>query len=122
MGPTSSIPVPSTPPGASHRLRFWLRTPHGVSQPLSSSRSPKASDASSQSYLYQRLWKSDDFKIGAHLSFDSIGGKVILATRESDDPPTFDSTLMPLTPNRRRVSRLAPSVGVDEAGESVNDR
>ncbi|KAG8219003.1 hypothetical protein J3R82DRAFT_4751 [Butyriboletus roseoflavus] len=110
--------IPSTPPGASHRLRFWLKTPHFQHHPSSRSSYP----AEHPSYLYQRLWKSDDFKIGAHLGFESVGDKIVLATRQLDEPPTFESTLMPLVPNRRRVSRLAPNVGVDDTGESVNDR
>jgi len=115
-----SIPVHSTPAGASHRLRVWVRTPHAASQPSSSG---SASSHPTESYFYQRLWKSDNFKIGAHLGFDSAGSKIVLATRASDDPPTFDSTLMALVPNRRRVSRLAaPKVGVEDTRESVDDR
>ncbi|KAG9317818.1 hypothetical protein JVU11DRAFT_2043 [Chiua virens] len=113
-----TIPVPSTPTGASHRLRVWIRTPAP----------PQLVNGSSSvgpSYLYQRLWKSDDFKIGAQLNFESVGSKIILATRSHASEAVDSSAVLgesTLTPNRRRRSRLAPSVGVDDAGDSVVDR
>ncbi|KAF8550381.1 hypothetical protein OG21DRAFT_419815 [Imleria badia] len=142
-----SIPVPSSPAGASHRLRVWLRTPHAVapharsqsqshflslshsrsqSQPLSpepsepsgpSTLSPSRAIRATSSYVYQRLWKTDDLKIGAHLAFESVGHKIILATpdRTTDDPRTRTG--------HRRVSRLAaPTLGAGDPSESVDDR
>lgn len=77
------------------------------------------------SYVYQRLWKSDDFKIGARLGFDTIGNthhmKVVLARRAP--PDEIDAaTRMPLTPNRRPVPWMATNTGIDDGGESVYDR
>jgi len=65
-----TIPMASTPEGASHRLRFWICTPIASSARLSS-------DGTS-SYTCQRLWKSDAFKIGALLDFESLGTSMVM--------------------------------------------
>lgn len=93
-----AIPVTSTPPGASHRLRCWLRTPFVSHSPSSSAVSQ------SESYIYQRIWKSDDFKIGAGLNFDALGSKLVMGIRDPDSP-RIERDLPCLTPNRRRSSR-----------------
>ncbi|KAN0097053.1 hypothetical protein V8E55_001499 [Tylopilus felleus] len=135
-----TIPVPSSPTGASHRLRVWLRMPQPKSPPLPLEPSVSHLNGTPHTYLYQRLWKSDDFKIGARLSFESVGSKIILATpcggggtslacdpTYDDDPRTpraaAQTQALVLTPNRRRpLSRLVtPSVGVQDASESVSD-
>ncbi|KAF8138916.1 hypothetical protein EV363DRAFT_1394336 [Boletus edulis] len=77
-----TIPISSSPPGASHHLRVWLRTPHSLSSELST--------PTSDAYLYQRLWKSDDFKIGASLAFESVH-QITLATPGPSGPPGWMS-------------------------------
>ncbi|KAF9006741.1 hypothetical protein BDQ17DRAFT_1389501 [Cyathus striatus] len=74
------------PAGASHRLRVWLRS----LVPLSSS-NPTASYTLpfNDSYIYHRIWKSDAFKIGARLDFDSLGSKMIMGFPSSGGPQTI---------------------------------
>ncbi|KAF9236241.1 hypothetical protein BU15DRAFT_89284 [Melanogaster broomeanus] len=76
-----SIPVASMPPGASHRLRFWLRTPPASASPASSVASHPA-----ESYVYQLLWKTDEFKVGACLDFATLGNKLTMAVRDPNSP------------------------------------
>lgn len=66
-----TIPLDSKPAGATHRIRVWLRSP-----------SPFNSEGDSLgSYVYQRIWSTDEFRIGAYLDFTAIDPKrVILAT------------------------------------------
>ena len=65
-----SIPLDSKPVGATHRLRIWLRSP-----------SPFNSEGDSfRTYTYQRVWSTDEFRIGGFLDFMDIDQKrVILA-------------------------------------------
>jgi len=68
------------PPGASHRIRVWLRTPFVSLSPASSAIS------SGESYIYQRIWKSDEFKLGAGLNFEALGSKLVMGVRDPDSP------------------------------------
>ncbi|KIJ69784.1 hypothetical protein HYDPIDRAFT_77734 [Hydnomerulius pinastri MD-312] len=111
-----SIPVTSTPAGASHRIRFWMRTPHVSLSPASSIASGPA-----ESYVYQRLWKTDDFKLGANLNFEALGSKLITGVRDPNSPQS-DRDLLSLYPSRRRRSRLTPNIDTNVSGERVNDR
>lgn len=70
-----SLPSSSIPAGASHKLRVWIRSP----VPLSSS-VPQGAGYNlpfNDSYVYQRIWKTDSFKIGGRLDFESLGVKMI---------------------------------------------
>ncbi|KAH7887388.1 hypothetical protein F5I97DRAFT_1860039 [Phlebopus sp. FC_14] len=100
-----SIPATSTPAGASHRLRFWLRTPFAS----------QAEPQPAESYLYQRLWKTDEFKLGASLNFEVLGHKQMMAIREPNSSQ-FDHDQS----TYRRRSRLPPPMTVP--GERVSDR
>lgn len=110
-----SIPAVSMPRGASHRLRFWLRTPHAS---LSSASS--ASSQMTESYIYQRLWKTDDFKIGAYLDFVALGSKLTMGVRDPYSPQSERDQ-----PHRnqsiRRLSRL-PIPNSDTSAEPIHDR
>ncbi|KAF9266249.1 hypothetical protein L218DRAFT_897264 [Marasmius fiardii PR-910] len=68
-----TVPMNSIPAGASHRLRVWLKT----LLPL-----PAESGAEiypfNDSYIYQRIHKSDSLKIGSCLDFDSVGSKMVM--------------------------------------------
>jgi len=77
-----SVPMDSTPPGSSHRIRVWLRT-HldlAVNDPAI---------GPSQSYIYQRIWKMDSFKIGARLDFAAMSRKGATIGFASGGPQTI---------------------------------
>jgi hypothetical protein len=65
-----TVPVRSVPAGASHRLRVWLKT----------RRDDLGAGALDDSYVYQRVWKSDAFKIGARLDFEVLGPRIIMGS------------------------------------------
>ncbi|KAJ7098606.1 hypothetical protein B0H15DRAFT_583477 [Mycena belliarum] len=69
-----TVPVRSVPAGASHRLRLWLK----------SSVAPDAGAAhpagDTSGHVYQRLWKSDVFKLGAWLDFEQLGPTLVMGT------------------------------------------
>lgn len=69
-----TVPMNSMPAGASHRIRVWLKT----LTPLAGDRSPAYSLPYHDSYTFQRIWKSDNFKIGARLDFGTLGSKMIM--------------------------------------------
>lgn len=111
-----SIPAVSVPTGASHRLRFWICTPYTSPSPTSS-----VTSQHTESFIYQRLWKSDDFKLGAFLDFDALGPKLIMAVRDASSPQNERD--QPLRqPGRHRRSRLPPLPTSDCSGERVSDR
>jgi len=76
-----SVPIKSTPPNASHRLRLWIRTPASSQSPSSS-----ATSLPNQSFIYQRLWKSDDFKLGSELNFGALSSKVVMGVQDARGP------------------------------------
>jgi hypothetical protein len=61
-----TVPVRSVPAGASHRLRAWLKT----------RRDDPSAGALDDSYAYQRVRRSDAFKIGARLNFEALGPRI----------------------------------------------
>lgn len=66
-----TIPLDSKPPGATHRVRIWLRSPSPFNP----------DDNSIRAYTYQRIWSTDEFRVGAFLDFSEVDPKrVILAT------------------------------------------
>lgn len=66
-----TIPLDSKPIGATHRVRVWLRAP----SLFDSEEDPH------RSYTYQRIWSTDEFRVGGFLDFSDIDPKrVILAT------------------------------------------
>jgi len=85
-----SIPISSTPAGASHRLRVWLCSPYRGPSP---SISPSAS-SNRESYVYQRIWKSDRFRLGAYLNFEALGSKLVMGV--SSEPPRLEAGHMSL--------------------------
>ncbi|KAH7916226.1 hypothetical protein BJ138DRAFT_996226 [Hygrophoropsis aurantiaca] len=110
-----SIPISSTPAGASHRLRCWLRTPYVSHSPVSSVISHPT-----ESYIYQRLWKCDDFKLGAKLNFEALGSKLAMGVPDPDSPRIERDPAL-LYPSRRR-SRLPPRSDEISSLRLVNDR
>ena len=71
----STIPTVSMPPGASHKLRVWVRS---VVSLASTDPSTSYELAFNDSYIYQQIWKCDSFKIGGRLDFESLGSKMIM--------------------------------------------
>lgn len=96
----STVPVQSMPPGATHRLRVWLKslvpltTNPALSQPL----------PFNDSFIYHRIYKTDDFKVGGRLEFNALGNRLVMAFPRSGGPETI---------NMRR----APTMSRDQARE-----
>ncbi|KAF8645516.1 hypothetical protein AX16_007800 [Volvariella volvacea WC 439] len=67
-----TVPMESKPPGASHQLRVWLRSL------ISLSTTDPYSLPFNDSYIYQRIYKNDGFKIGGKLDFASLNTKVVM--------------------------------------------
>ncbi|KDQ64201.1 hypothetical protein JAAARDRAFT_27828 [Jaapia argillacea MUCL 33604] len=67
-----TVPMTSIPPGATHRVRLWLRCPVAASR----------TSTHAQAYVYQRIWKSDELKVGSELDFSLLGRNVIMAVSE----------------------------------------
>ncbi|KXN89482.1 hypothetical protein AN958_05644 [Leucoagaricus sp. SymC.cos] len=89
-----TIPVQSMPPGATHRLRVWLRSlvplssEPGLSQPL----------PFNDSFIYQRIFKTDEFKVGGRLEFSSLGNKLVMAFPHCGGPETINMARSPVKP------------------------
>jgi len=96
----STIPVHSMPPGATHRLRVWVKTlvpliPNPVvSQPL----------PFNDSVIYHRIYKAEDFKVGGRLEFHSLGNRLVMAFPRSGGPETI-------------TMRRAPTIARDKEKE-----
>jgi len=89
-----TIPIVSMPPGASHKIRVWIRSlvPLSAADPSTSYVLPF-----NDSYIYQRIWKCDSFKVGGRLEFESLGSKMIMGfssgmpeTIVMPNPPPLD--------------------------------
>ena len=101
----SSIPVTSTPHGASHRLRFWIKTPS-----LGESPSPSSSTNSfhDRSYIFQRLWRSEIFKLGAGLNFEALGSKMVMGIADARGPQVeYHSRALPAPKNNASSTESA---------------
>ncbi|KIK03166.1 hypothetical protein K443DRAFT_488309 [Laccaria amethystina LaAM-08-1] len=70
-----SVPSNSVPTGAAHKLRVWLRSlvPLAANNPSATYNLPF-----NDSYIYQRVWKTDSFKIGSRLEFETLGPKMVM--------------------------------------------
>ncbi|KAH8825752.1 hypothetical protein DL96DRAFT_1609778 [Flagelloscypha sp. PMI_526] len=61
-----TVPIStSIPPLANHKLRVWLRSPTLASDTSSSFSHMSLND----SFIYQRIWKNDSFKLGKDLEY-----------------------------------------------------
>jgi hypothetical protein len=95
-----TIPISSSPPGASHRLRVWLRAVCPSQRSATSLNAPF-----SDSHIYQRIWNTDTFKVGAQLDFTSLGRKFIVGVPDSLVPRVAPLAPLPLRPVRANTSR-----------------
>jgi len=89
-----TTPTVSMPAGASHKLCVWIRSlvPLGSADPSTSYVLPF-----NDSYIYQRIWKCDSFKIGGRLEFETLGSKMTMGfssgmpeTIVMPNPPPLD--------------------------------
>ena len=71
----STTPNVSMPAGASHKLRVWIQS----LVPLNSADTSTSYVLPfNDSYIYQRIWKCDSFKIGGRLEFETLGSKMTM--------------------------------------------
>jgi hypothetical protein len=108
------IPVTSTPRGATHRIRLWLRAPVQV-VPVPP---PADVDLSLSQFVHQRIWGTDSFKVGNALDFTALGPKMIMGAPSGDEPRTLSS------PSEQLFYRDDGLPGVEQPtnGESVDPR
>jgi len=112
-----TIPVTSTPQGATHRIRLWLRAPDQV-EPAPQ---PEV-DLSSPQFIYQRIWGTDAFKVGNSLDFTALGPKLIMGVPNGDGPRTMTSPseqLFHRNPGLASVRQLAHGEPVDLRKEAM---
>jgi hypothetical protein len=81
-----TIPVTSTPQGATHRIRLWLRAPEEVGPTP-----PQEGDPPSSQFIYQRIWSTDAFKVGNSLDFNALGPKLIMGVPNGYGPRVVSS-------------------------------
>ncbi|KAI0322507.1 hypothetical protein OF83DRAFT_1235624 [Amylostereum chailletii] len=97
------LPVPSTPKGASHRLRVWLRAPeHNPPNPFD------AATSSSRDVICQRIWGTDDFKVGHSLDFAALGSRMVMAAPATGGPAMMLTTTSELSLYPDIHTRSAP--------------
>lgn len=72
-----TIPLLSKPAGATHRVRVWLKSPSPFS--LEEDLHP--------SYTYQRIWSTDDLRLGGYLDFSDIDPKRVIVAAAVERPP-----------------------------------
>ncbi|KAF8625273.1 hypothetical protein AX15_005469 [Amanita polypyramis BW_CC] len=83
----------SVPAGAIYKLRVWLRSP---------SYTPSDPTVPPNSYIYQRIWKTDSLRVGSMLDFGSLSNKVIMGAPQGS-PETF---ILAESPSRASLSSL----------------
>jgi len=86
-----TVPIQSAPIGASHRIRVWLKSLATPPDEPATAYSLPFND----SYVYQRIWKSDTLKIGARLNFESMMGHKAVMGISSRGPQTIVTTGLP---------------------------
>jgi hypothetical protein len=89
--------VQSLPAGATHRLRIWLR---GL-VPLTNDPAMSHPLPFNDSYIYQRVFQLDDFKIGGRLEFHALGNKLVMAFPHCGGPETVQMSRPPVRPQDR---------------------
>ncbi|KAJ3568761.1 hypothetical protein NP233_g5500 [Leucocoprinus birnbaumii] len=96
-----TIPVQSMPPGATHRLRVWARSlvpltnDPAISQPL----------PFNDSFIYQRIYKTDEFKVGGRLEFNALGNKLVMAFPHTGGPETINMARSPIKPQEKEKEK-----------------
>ena len=85
-----TIPLISKPAGATHRLRVWLRSPSPFT----------IEEDSRSSYTYQRIWSTDEFRVGGYLDFMDIDPRRVIMAAPVERPPLRIRTTEPHRPGR----------------------
>ncbi|KAG6832349.1 hypothetical protein H0H87_001813 [Tephrocybe sp. NHM501043] len=67
------VPINSVPTGSSHRIRIWTKSL--VNQSAAEHPALPFQD----SYIFQRIYKNDMFKLGAQLDFENMSNKATMA-------------------------------------------
>jgi len=86
-----TIPLVSKPAGATHRIRVWLKSPSPISM---------GEDTVYPSYTYQRIWSTDEFRVGGYLNFSDIDPKKVIMAAPVQRPPLRLRTPDPHRPGR----------------------
>ncbi|KAG6812097.1 hypothetical protein H0H92_004397 [Tricholoma furcatifolium] len=68
-----AVPIDSIPAGSTHRIRIWTKSLVSMS-----ASDPPTLHPFQDSYIYQRIYKNDMFKIGAQLDFESMSSKATM--------------------------------------------
>ncbi|CAG8567289.1 3050_t:CDS:10 [Acaulospora colombiana] len=94
----STVPIDSSIPYSNHRLRVWIRGHDGA---------------------YQRLFKSDEFRIGSQLAFEPLirgPGNVVFATRDPASPAVaLHTSLLISEPKEQERPGLSRSMSIAES-------
>ena len=85
-----TIPLISKPAGATHRVRVWLKSP----SPFNQDEDPQGS------YTYQRVWSTDEFRVGGYLNFLDVDPKRVILAAPLEKPPLRVRTTESYTPGR----------------------
>jgi len=94
-----STPVQSMPIGATHKLRVWLRSLVPLTNDPAISRPLPFGD----SYIYQRIFKMEEFKVGGRLEFSALGNKLVMGFAPRGGPETITMARNPVKhPDKER--------------------
>ncbi len=80
------------PVGATHRLRVWLRS----LVPLTNDPAISQSLPFNDSYIYQRIFKLEEFKVGGRLEFNALGNKLVMGFSPRGGPETITMARSPI--------------------------
>ncbi|KIM21966.1 hypothetical protein M408DRAFT_333165 [Serendipita vermifera MAFF 305830] len=96
-----TVPIDSSIPYSNHRVRVWVRGLDGV---------------------YQRLFKSDEFRIGSQLAFEPLihgPGKVVFATRDASSPAVaLHSSLLHTEPPKGAAGMIGDRGAASSSGHA----
>lgn len=57
------------------------------------------------SYIYQRIFKTDDFKVGGRLEFNALGNKLVMAFPHCGGPETINMARAPVKSQEREKEK-----------------
>ncbi|KAG6868127.1 hypothetical protein C0993_007331 [Termitomyces sp. T159_Od127] len=87
-----SVPINSVPAGSSHRIRIWTKSL--VNTPTTEPSTLPFQDA----YIFQRIYKNDMLKIGAHLDFENMSTKATMGFAAGPVQTIITTTPAPISP------------------------
>lgn len=80
------------PVGATHKLRVWLRS----LVPLTNDPAMAHPLPFNDSYIFQRIYKLEEFKIGGRLEFGALGHKLVMGFAPRGGPETVTTARGPV--------------------------